>query len=361
MARIKQRSDGRYVATTVINGKRKYFYGATEREALMSKEEFLKQSINCEYYDGDLTITAWASKWLEIKAKNIAPTTYASYKRMIKTYIIPKIGFIKLAKLNINHIRTLINDCADQGLSTRIQGYIYTLINSMLKQAVLDEIINKNVASKMKKPKLIKKKKMITLIQKEIKAFIKQIESEELKILFKLAFATGLRRSEILGLRWSDINTRNNTISVAQTVVKVDGRIIISPTTKTASSRRTITIDDITMNELKKQRVLVQSRRVKEFRWINNDLVFPNRIGKPLNPDSLTFYCRKYAAAIGKKGFTFHCIRHTHATSLLEQGVNFKVVQVRLGHSSFKETMDTYSHVTPIMEFDIAPKLKKLR
>ena len=95
---------------------------------------------------------------------------------------------------------------------------------------------------------------------------------------------------------------------------------------------------------------MVYSRRFQTFDWINNDLVFPGRNGDPPTPDKLTKVSREYAKKIGVKGFSMHGTRHTNAPLLIEAGVNFKVIQICLGHSSFKETMDTYNHVTPAME-----------
>lgn len=111
---------------------------------------------------------------------------------------------------------------------------------------------------------------------------------------------------------------------------------------------------------LKTHRKVVDSRRFQTFDWINNDLVFPGRDGGPRNPDELTKVSREYAKKIGVKGFSMHGTRRTHATLLIEAGVNFKVIQMRLGHSSFKETMDTYSHVTPTMETDVIAKIQNI-
>ena len=114
------------------------------------------------------------------------------------------------------------------------------------------------------------------------------------------------------------------------------------------------------MAVLKAHRKVVDSRRFQTFDWINNDLVFPGRNGDPPTPDKLTKVSREYAKKIGVKGFSMHGTRHTPATLLIEAGVNFKVIQMRLGHSSFKETMDTYSHVTPTMETDVIAKIQNI-
>lgn len=99
---------------------------------------------------------------------------------------------------------------------------------------------------------------------------------------------------------------------------------------------------------------------LRTFNWRNNDLVFPGKYGNPRDPKAVTRACKKYATAIGVPNFTMHGTRHTHATLLIEAGVNFKVIQARLGHSSYQQTMDTYSHITPIMEADVVEKIANI-
>jgi len=134
----------------------------------------------------------------------------------------------------------------------------------------------------------------------------------------------------------------------------------ISKTTKNSSSRRSISLDDKTITELLKLRTCVDKRRLKATNWRNNNLVFPGKFGSPRDPAKVSLKCKKLATAIGRPDFTMHDTRHTHATLLLEAGVNFKVVQMRLGHSSYQQTMDTYSHVTPIMEADVVEKISNI-
>lgn len=359
MAKIKKRADGRYVLTTTTNGKRKYFYGRTRSEAQDKYDTFLKKSETLANFNGDITITEWAEEWLRIKSSTITPGTMDSYRNIIQHYIIPDIGSIKLADLTAPTVRRFL-DTRLETLSSRTVRYIHTVLSAMLKQAVLDEIIATNVAAKVCKPKLVKTKEMITLTADEIKLFLAKITNPEHRMLFKLAFASGLRRSELLGLTWSNIDFKKKTIIINQTVIKINNEAVISKTTKNAASRRSITLDDETMASLKKHAQRVKIRRFSTPNWIHNDLVFPGKDGNPIFPDSASQLCKKYASKIGKSSFSMHGTRHTHATLLIEAGVNFKVIQVRLGHSSFTETMNTYSHLTPIMEYDAIEKIERI-
>lgn len=359
MSKIKKRADGRYVLTITTNDKRKYFYGRTRSEAQDKYDVFLKKSENLANFDGNITISEWSDEWLRIKESTVTSGTLASYRDIIRHYIIPDVGSIKLAELTAPTVRRTL-DMRLETLSSRTVRYIHTVLSAMLKQAVLDEIIATNVAAKVRKPKLEKTKEMITLTADEVKLFLTKIIEPEHRMLFKLAFASGLRRSELLGLTWSNVDFKKKIITVTQTVIKTDNKAVISKTTKNAASRRSITLDDKTMASLKKHAQRVKIRRFSTPNWIHNDLIFPGKDGSPIFPDSVSQLCKKYATKIGKPSFSMHGTRHTHATLLIEAGVNFKVIQARLGHSSFTETMNTYSHLTPIMEYDAVEKLERI-
>lgn len=243
MAKIKKCADGRYVLTTTTNGKRKYFYGRTRSEAQDKYDAFLKKSETLANFNGDITITEWSEEWLRIKSSTTTPGTMDSYRNIIQHYIIPDIGSIKLADLTAPTVRRFL-DTRLETLSSRTVRYIHTVLSAMLKQAVLDEIIATNVAAKVCKPKLVKTKEMITLTADEIKLFLAKITNPEHRMLFKLAFASGLRRSELFGLTWSNIDFKKKTVIINQAVIKINNEAVISKTTKNAASRRSITLDD---------------------------------------------------------------------------------------------------------------------
>lgn len=352
---MKKNKDGYYVVTSKLpSGTRKYFYGKTQKEAISKREKFFKETGACKNYDANLTLSEWAENWLKLKKSSISAKTFESYSWIIKHYIIPAIGIVPIAELSPLHIHTMIDDMK---LSPRTITYTLTVLGAMLKTAVQYEYINRNVATLVKKPKKEKLHEMITLTKQQVQEFLSCIPLDETRTLFKVAFTTGLRRSELLGLRWKDIDFKKHTLSVNQTVIMLDGSYIISKTTKNASSRRTISLDDETLNELKKHSFSVRKRMIASTMWIDNDLVFAGKDGKPRDPKAVSRACKKYATKIGVPNFTMHGTRHTHATLLIESGVNFKALQVRLGHASYTETMNTYSHLTPIMEADIVKRI----
>ncbi len=360
MARKKKRTDGRIVITKVYNGIRKYFYGFTNAEAL-KKQEIYEENLNKKIYGADILYTEWLDAWLDYTKDKIALDTYASYSGIVKNHLRPALGTYSLAELNPTILREFIAQKRDSGLSSRSVEYIYILLKSSLKLAVFDDVLEKNPMDKVLKPKVIKTKEKVALDKEQIKKLLDTIVTDEIKRLFQFAIVTGMRRSELLGIRWSDVDYTHSTVSVNQTVLKIGSNTTISPTTKNTSSRRTIAIDKKTTDLLKLQRLSVLERKLKDINYVDNDLVFPGENGNPRNPDWVTKMANEYGKKAGlPKGFNFHSLRHTHATLLLKAGVHFKIVQSRLGHASFKQTMDTYSHVTPDLDYNVASKLSEI-
>lgn len=349
MARIKKRTDGRVVITKIYDKKRKYFYGKTKHEANAKLEEYEKNLEEEYIFNNSMTYDAWLNLWLESKNDTISKNTMQSYKSLLNKHIRPELGNYRLCNINTPLLKNFINNLKKLDLSSRSLIYIITLLKSSLRQAVIDDLLLKNPADKIVKPKLVPTKKIIALNKAETVKLLSVIKKPKYYNLFSLALRTGLRRSEILGLRWTDIDfDKKNTLSVEQTVLKINNVAVISPSTKNKSSNRTITIDDKAIQLLKHQMKLVLANKLKSYDFYDHDLVFPNENGLPSKPDTISKKARQFQKlAELPKEFTFHTLRHTHATLLLKAGINFKVIQARLGHSSYQITMDTYSHVVP--------------
>ncbi|MEG2515336.1 MAG: site-specific integrase [Acidaminococcaceae bacterium] len=357
MARNKKREDGRVKVSKTFDGKRMYFYGATDKAARAKLAEFEAAQQELQY-NSDMLYMDWIIVWLDITRDNLSPSTIASYKQVIDLHILPELGAYALCNLSPILLRKFIADKKATGLSSRTVDYIYTLIKASLKQAVFDDLLQINPMTKVQKPKVTKTREMVALTKEQAKQLIDTIATDEIKRLFSVALSTGLRRSELLGLRWQDIDFEHKTLSVRQTVIKVKSITMISKTTKNQSSNRTISLDDKTLNLLKKQKTANFAERIGNQKYINFDLVFPGANGNPRNPDWVTKMARDYGKKIGlPQGFNFHSLRHTHATLLLKAGVHFKLVQSRLGHATFAQTMDTYSHITPDLDIDVAQKI----
>jgi len=188
--------------------------------------------------------------------------------------------------------------------------------------------------------------------------------------LFYTALFTGMRRSELLALRWIDVDLMLSQISVSRTLHQLHNRDIIFRQTKTDKGRRLISLSPSTTSILREQREQQETtKQALGLSLLDSDLVFSQYDGKPLLPDSVTQAWRNITKKSGLNGIRFHDARHTHASLMLKQGIHPKIVQERLGHASIQITLDTYSHIAPGLQqaaadrFDdiLLPKMDKVK
>lgn len=360
MARKKKRADGRVVLTKMYNGKRKFFYGATNAEA-ERKRELYEQEQSKNIYSSDILYDEWLGAWLEYINANVSQATLKNYESIINRHLRPELGIYTLSEMSSPLLRDFLSKKKENGLSARYIDYIHTLLKASLKLAVDDDLLLKNPMDRIKKPRKEPVRTKVALTKEQADAFLRSVKTKEYYRLFYMALETGFRRSELLGLRWQDIDYQNKTLSISAPVIKVGNKTVISKTTKNKSSTRTIYISDNGIKILKQQRLAVVESTLKKIGYIDNDLVFPNPDGTPRNPERVSRAAKNYGNISGMpEGFSFHSLRHTHATLLLKAGVHFKTVQARLGHSTFQQTMDTYSHVTPDLDKAAAEKASAL-
>ena len=211
---------------------------------------------------------------------------------------------------------------------------------------MMDGLIPRNVADAAKAPQ-VHRKEVKPMTPAEVAALLSAASGNRLEALYVAAVHTGLRRGELLGLKWSDVDLETGTLSVQRSLDK-DGTF--NPP-KRKNSRRTVKLTAQATEALKGHRARQNEERLAlGSLWEDWDLVFPNQAGKPMNADNL--YHRGFKPLLGKaglSGFTFHSLRHTCATLLLSKNVNPKIVSEMLGHATISQTMDTYSHVMPGM------------
>lgn len=296
-------------------------------------------------------------EFLANKRQSISSGTYTSYVTYGKIHIIPTLGNIPLSNITPVHIQKLIRELNEKGLTDSTVKRIYSVLNNSLNMAVKLDLISKNAATVVDKPK-VAKKEMSVWSREELLHFLHVAERQtRYFIAFHIAAFTGMRQGEILGLRWADVDLERGIVSVVQTMSHDGKELKIGA--KSTSGNRTISIPIETVVLLRKHRKLQFEEKMKtEAGKIFNaeDLVICTGVGTPTKPrwlvDAYYTILKKSEVPANR----FHDIRHTHATMLLEIGEHPKVVQERLGHSSIQLTMDTYSHVTQNMQEHTAIK-----
>jgi integrase len=237
------------------------------------------------------------------------------------------------------------------GLSAQSVVHLHRVLHRALAQAVKWQLRARNPVDAVEPPKP-ERREMRALDEDQTAELLSVLEGRRLYIPVLLAVTTGLRRGELLGLRWSDVDLASGTLTVQQTLEQTkDGLRFKSP--KTHRSRRSIVLPEMTVEALGSHRAAqAEEKLALGPAWDEHGLVCPRQGGAPSAPDVFSTAFAAFVRRSGMKPFRFHDLRHSHATHLLRAGVHPKVVSERLGHSSVGITLDTYSHVLPGMQQD---------
>lgn len=298
----------------------------------------------------------WLNLWFEVYATNSVRTnTLEGYRRILYKHLIPGLGDIPLSELKGIHIRKYINDKAAAGAIKDGGKHHMAILRLALEQAVIDEEIPKNPAQKVK---LLKREKTeyIPWTKQETEKFLNYTKETRFYPLYLLAWVSGMRRSELLGLQWTDIDFQNNQLHVRRSLVKVEGGHELQEP-KTKLSKRTITIPEKAMQELIKHRENQLHESKKKIDYNTIGFVFCNSSGRPYYPDYVSHKFQEDVKNAGLRQVRFYDFRHGHATYLLELGEDIKVISDRLGHSTIMLTGDTYTHIQQSIQKKVAQKL----
>lgn len=280
----------------------------------------------------------------------LSPRTVELYSYLCRLHLIPEIGKIPLVDLKPQHLQALYSKKLTQGLSARTVQLCHVVIHKALKNAVRTNVLMRNVADSVDKPQ-IHRPEMHAMNEDQLNAFLEAAKQGTYYPIFFTYLFTGMRRSELLAVRWRDVDLLGMQISVSRSMQylhKVKDHVKFKEP-KTKQSRRTIALTPANALILKEHREqqnsIRQSMRLPPVS--DDDLVFTRDDFSPMLPDSVGHAWAKLVLKCGLKGIRLHDARHTHASLLLKQGVHPKIVQERLGHSTISTTLDTYSHVAP--------------
>jgi integrase len=311
-----------------------------------------------------LTLSEWLlGRWLPAREAALTATTYARYITSVNHYLVPHLGRVQLRQLRPDQLTSLYRQLAISGgrkggpLAAKTIRNLHQILRLALEDAVHQDLIARNPADDVEPPDPRKRpsprRRAASWTDRELGMFLEATSASRHSMLFRLAGATGMRRGELLGLRWSDVHLDTGRIEVTQALVAIGYQTSFSRL-KTKTSRRCITIDPETVDYLKTWRKEQAAALGRAGLTNGLGLVFTGSNGGPLHP-----HLASQAFARAQKGLTvtpirFHDIRHTHATLLLRDRVPIKVVSERLGHSTPAFTMATYQHVLPGMQDDAA-------
>lgn len=344
----------------------------TRREAERALRDLLHSIDRGQFVDRhDLTVAAYLQgEWLPAVAPpNLRQSTWSSYSGEVQRHVLPAIGALRLQELRASHLNRLYSDLlrdgridGDGGLSPRTVRYIHTIVRKGLADAVRWGLLERNPADLADPPRRDSERQrrlMQPWSAQELARFLDAARSDRLYAAWHFGAMTGMRRGEVLGLRWSDVDFPSATLAVRQTYVSIDGKARFSEP-KTAKSRRGIDLDRETVQILRQwEHTQSTDRRDWGPAWEEHGLVFTRENGTPIHPDSFTKQFRRLARAAGVPVIRLHDLRHTTATLWLQAGANPKVVSERLGHHSTAFTLDVYSHVVPGMQAQAAEEVAR--
>lgn len=302
------------------------------------------------------SVAEWMEEWLSLYLPNIEETTRVGYKTKIKCYIIPAIGHIQIGSLRAEHVQKMVNDMMARNLSPKNIRDAYNNINAAMKKAVVLRYIAYNPCEGVVLPKL-KKYRAQVYDQKLIHQLLDMTRGTDLYLPVFLCVTVGLRRGEMLALRWDDIDFYNKLLKVRHNMVRGEkGYIIKAP--KSEAGIRDIAIGDEVLEELRLARSQYLSDAFSYGPGFQNlGFVVRQADGSPYKPDSMTQKWERFLEESGLPKIRLHDLRHSNATALIQAGVNPRVVQQRLGHSDVSITLNTYTHVLPEMDAAAAEKI----
>lgn len=355
-----------------VTGKRKrlYFKADTtdrqeaENQLMIKKVEYLQEEI---VEPSKETVEQYLLRYLENVRRNLSPATTRDYKGVIERYLIPEFGNIKLQELTRPKVQQVYNDWkvksnkSENPLKATTIKHINRVFKTALNSAVEDGLIKENPTRRIKIGKDIEPNHLDVYTVEEIRELQKEVKGTDMELPVALLFDCVLRRGELLGLRYSDINFEKKEVTVQYTWAETEGNRPVLKTCKTESSYRKMIVSDYTINLLKRQKSIYLRNKMKygeEF--CNSNRVICKENGEPFLPKSFT---RKWARTLEKHGLRhikLHGTRHSAISLLLSEGVPIHLVQQRAGHQDPKITLSVYSHVAKDTESVVAEKFNNV-
>jgi len=360
---VYQRKDGRWSAEiTLEEGKRKTLYAKTQEEVIQK----LRQA-QYEQKQGLLTtgpkqkVADHLTYWLEqVKKRRVRVSTYLRYRVALKTHILPALGHLPLTKVTMRVIQQFYNRKLDEGQSPSSVITMNKVLNQAFAYAVKERLIAINPCTGVSLP-TEDKRAVQPLTVEQAQQLLRAAQGTILEPFIALAVVVGIRHGELLALHWHDIDFARGMLAIHHTLTLAENYHYVIGDPKTKTSERTIMLPHAVITIL-----LAHQDRQKEARllsgaaWQHNDLVFCTPQGKQLWPGNLQQHFYRLLRRVGLPQMHIHDLRHSAATLLRNMGVDLKVIQEILGHSTLDMTANVYSHVLPSMQKEAVEKMNQL-
>jgi integrase len=377
--RVRKASNGKETASWYVvldvgrdagGRRRQKWHGGfrTRREAEVARAKLVNDLHAGSYVAPDRTTLAeWVREsWLPMIEARIKPSTFDSYRSNMETHVLPRLGSRPLQHLTAAMLNALYGELLARGgargpLSPKTVSYIHATIHKALADAVDAGVLQRNVAERAKPPRPNRRcqREIRCWEPRELARFLECVRGTRLEAAWRLAAMTGMRRGEVLGLRWSDVDLDAQQLSVRNAVVTVAYAVLES--SPKSHQSRVVDLDPETVELLRKHRARQQvERELWGADYQDGDLVIAKQNGEPLHPQSFSQAFGRLVTKAGLRMIRLHDLRHTHATIAIKAGVPVKVISERLGHESPAFTLRQYAHVVPGMQAEAAQQIAAL-
>ena len=342
---------------------RKTVHG-TKKDAEVELAKFVTEVQNGLVVDGkSLSFSEFTEIWKrDYGSKELAPTTYKRYCRMLETRLLPYFGHFYINKIRPTDIMKFYDLLEKDTQLVRNNGSKtkkplsgktilehHRLSRAMLHKAVYWQLIVANPAERVQSPKARKPKRR-SYNDEQTKILLENlellsIEDTKYKVAIILTIFTGVRLGELMGLEWQDVDFKNGIISINRSSQYLSDMGVFTKTPKTESSIREIAIPEFIISLLEEYKLWYEDQKsIYGELWTNSDRLFVQADGKPMHPSSISKWFVRYVITIGLPVINFHGLRHTNASLLVAQNVDIAVVSARLGHAQISTTLDFYVH-----------------
>lgn len=348
----KVRRNKPWVAEITLSKGEQYTVGyyKTEAEAIAAKNKALRELEQGTWVaNSRQTIAEYLDYWLEhVHKGTIAVTTYQDYREMIHLHIIPALGHIQIQKLTMKQVQMLCSALQEKLSPGRVKN-IHALLHAAIDHAVKEGLVARNVSEGVQLPRSEDKERVVLNLE-QADQLLKATSNQWLKVALAVAVTTGLRRGEIVSLKWSDLDLERRHLQVRRNLVEIRGYGLLEKGPKTTTSRRKIILPFFVVELLKEYKANQEKiRQAADRDWIEKNLVFCAENGDYLKPHRLSRAFKRSLDAANLPYMRLHDLRHSAFTILLAMGVPAKVVQEIAGHSHISTTLGTYGHVIPGM------------
>jgi integrase len=342
---IFKRKDGRWCAQVSLNGRRITKYARTQKKCRDWVNATLDKIDHGLTFDGaQVSLAQYMESWLSGKALARRPSTVRNYRRYMNLYILPALGRMRLQAITPSHIRQLYLRMQSEGRGARTIQLVHVTLHCAFAQAVKEGLIGHNPLEAVERPK-VETKRYDIFTEEQARTFIVAAKGHPYEALFFLALTTGMRKGEILGLMWTDVDWEKSTLRVDRQLqpVSYEGGALVP--TKTRSGRRHIMVGKGALALLKEHRQRQEMQKaVAGNRWQEHGMLFTTSIGTYIDQTKVSRAFKHILREAGLPDIRFHDLRHTSISILLGNGTPVNTVQSRAGHSKASVTTDIYGH-----------------